>query len=158
MERVVTVRVLFADTDAMGIVYYANYLKWFEAGRVELMRRMGMAYRELTGIGIHLPVTEATVRYLSPARYDDLLSIHAEIRGWKRASIAFGYRIEREDGTALADGSTVHAFTDADGKIVRVPEIFLAKTGLLGASKGDAGDSAKRPMERKGGDTPQHTT
>ena len=130
MERVATVRVLFADTDAMGVVYYANYLKWFEAGRVELMRRLGMAYRELTGIGVHLPVTEAAVRYLSPARYDDLLAIHAEIRGCKRASIAFGYRIEREDGTPLADGSTVHAFTDADGKVMRVPEAFLANTGL----------------------------
>lgn len=130
MERVAEVRVLFADTDAMGIVYYANYLKWFEAGRVELMRRMGMAYRELTGIGVHLPVTEANVRYLSPARYDDLLSVYAEVLVRKRASIAFGYRIDREDGTILADGATVHAFTDGDGRIIRVPEIFLAKTGL----------------------------
>jgi acyl-CoA thioester hydrolase len=130
MERVAEVRVLFADTDAMGIAYYANYLKWFESGRVELMRSMGMAYRELTGIGVHLPVTEANVRYLSPARYDDLLAIRAEMRGFRRASITFGYRIEREDGTLLADGSTVHAFTDGDGKVVRIPETFLAKTGL----------------------------
>jgi acyl-CoA thioester hydrolase len=132
MERVATVRVLFADTDAMGIVYYANYLKWFETGRVELMRKLGMAYRELTGIGVHLPVTEAVVRYLSPARYDDLLAVHAEVRGCKRASIAFGYRIEREDGSLLADGATVHAFTDGDGKIIRVPDSFLEKTGLKG--------------------------
>src|SRR3972149_1820458 len=130
MERVAEVRVLFADTDAMGIVYYANYLKWFEMGRGELMRSMGVADRELTGIGVHLPVTEATVRYLSPARYDDLLAIRAEVQGFRRASITFGYRIEREDGTLLADGSTVHAFTDGDGKVVRVPETFLAKTGL----------------------------
>ncbi len=127
-----TVRVLFADTDAMGIVYYANYLKWFETGRVELMRKLGMAYRELTRIGVHLPVTEAAVRYLSPARYDDLLAVHAEIRGCRRASIAFGYRIEREDGALLADGETVHAFTDNDGKIIRVPDSFLEKTGLKG--------------------------
>jgi acyl-CoA thioester hydrolase len=98
MERVATVRVLFADTDAMGIVYYANYLKWF----------------------------------VSPARYDDLLAVHAEVRGCKRASIAFGYRIEREDGSLLADGATVHAFTDGDGKIIRVPDSFLEKTGLKG--------------------------
>ena len=130
MEKVAKVRVLFADTDAMGIVYYANYLKWFETGRVELMRKLGMAYRELTGIGVHLPVTEASVRYLAPARYDDLLEVHAEVKGCKRASIAFGYRIEREDGALLADGETVHAFTDNDGKIVRVPDSFLEKTGI----------------------------
>ena len=87
MEKVATVRVLFADTDAMGIVYYANYLRWFETGRVELMRNLGMAYRELTGIGVHLPVTEASVRYMAPARYDDILDIHAEVRGFRRASI-----------------------------------------------------------------------
>lgn len=139
MEQVATVRVLFADTDAMGIVYYANYLKWFEMGRVELMRRLGMAYRELTGIEVHLPVTEASVRYHSPARYDDLLSIHAEVLGCKRASITFGYRIEREDGVLLADGATVHAFTDGDGKIVRIPGLFLEKTGI------------RQPLSSKGG-------
>ena len=142
MERVAEVRVLFADTDAMGIAYYANYLKWFEAGRVELMRSIGMAYRELTGIGVHLPVTEANVRYLSPARYDDLLAIRAEVRGFRRASITFGYRIDREDGTLLADGSTVHAFTDGDGKVVRVPETFLAKTGLGG--RGHSSPASRR--------------
>jgi acyl-CoA thioester hydrolase len=139
MEPVATVRVLFADTDAMGIVYYANYLKWFEMGRAEFMRRLGMAYRELTGTGIHLPVTEVSVRYLSPARYDDLLSIHTEIRECKRASIAFGYRIEREDGVLLAEGETVHAFTDGVGKIVRIPETFLEKTGI------------RQPLSSKGG-------
>lgn len=139
MKRVASVRVLFAETDAMGIVYYANYLKWFEKGRVELMRSMGMAYRELTGMGVHLPVTEAQIRYLSPARYDDLLSVRAEIRALGRASIAFAYRIEREDGTALAEGATVHAFTDGEGNVVRIPEPFLAKTGLAKRSLGKGG-------------------
>ncbi len=145
MEQVATVRVLFADTDAMGIVYYANYLKWFEKGRVELMRRLGMAYRDLTGRGIHLPVTEATVRYLSPARYDDLLSIRAEIRGCKRASIAFGYRIENENGILLADGSTLHAFTDGEGKIVRIPDHFLEKTGIGKPSSSKGGSCGTKP-------------
>ena len=145
MERVATVRVLFADTDAMGIVYYANYLKWFETGRVEIMRRHGMAYRELTGEGIHLPVTEASIRYLSPARYDDLLAIHAEIRECRRASIAFGYRIEREDGVLLVDGETVHAFTDGDGRIVRIPEIFFKKTGIGRQSSSKGGSRGTKP-------------
>lgn len=124
MEPVARVRVLFADTDAMGIAYYATYLKWFEIGRVELMRAMGMAYRELTATGIHLPVTEAWARYLLPARYDDLLVIRASIREMRRASVTFAYRIERDDGTVLTEGHTVHAFTDGGGKIVRVPAGF----------------------------------
>lgn len=130
MERVAAVRVIFGDTDAMGIAYYASYLRWFEVGRVELMRRMGMAYRDLTAAGIHLPVTEASVRYHSPARYDDLLEVHAEMRGLRRASVAFGYRILRENGTLLAEGSTVHAFTDGAGKVVRAPAEFLRRTGM----------------------------
>ncbi len=121
MEVVATDRVLFADTDAMGIVYYANYLRWFELGRVELLRRMGMVYRELTEQGIHLPVTEAQVRYLSPARYDDLLEIRAEVRDLRRASVSFGYRIERAGGDRLAAGSTTHAFTDGSGRVIRIP-------------------------------------
>ncbi len=124
MERVATARVIFGDTDAMGVVYHANYLRWFEVGRLELLRRSGLAYRELTRQGIHLPVTRAEVRYLAPARYDDGLVIHAEVRELKRASISFGYRIEREDGTPLAAGSTTHAFTDDRGRVVRVPDGF----------------------------------
>ena len=124
MESVATARVLFADTDAMGIVYYANYLRWFEMGRVELLRRMGMVYRELTARGIHLPVTEAAIRYLSPARYDDLLEIRAEVRDLRRASVSFGYRILLAGGAVLAEGSTTHAFTDETGRVIRVPAKF----------------------------------
>ena len=126
MERVATARVIFGDTDAMGIAYYANYLRWFEIGRVELMRRQGMVYRELTGRGIHLPVTRAEIRYIAPARYDDGLVIHAGIRELRRASVSFAYRIERDDGAPLAEGSTTHAFTDERGRIVRVPDGFPA--------------------------------
>lgn len=138
MERVADARVTFADTDAMGIVYYANYLKWFETGRVELMRKMGMVYRDLTSTGYHLPVVEARVKYVSPARYDDLLHIRAEVRNRGGASITFGYEIEREDGRLLAEGDTVHAFTDSRGKVVRAPAGFLglkdvnANTGRKG--------------------------
>ncbi len=124
MERVATARVIYGDTDAAGIVYYANYLRWFEIGRVELLRRKGMAYGDLTRRGIHLPVTRAEIRYLSPARYDDALVIHAEMRELKRASVSFAYRIERDDGTPLADGATTHACTDGRGRVVRIPDGF----------------------------------
>ncbi len=145
MERVATIRVLFADTDAMGIAYYGNYLRWFETGRAELMRKMGLAYRELTGIGVHLPVTEMSIRYLSPARYDDLLAVRAEVRNVSRASIVFGYRIEKEGGTLLADGMTVHAFTDGDGRIVRVPGLFVEKAGLGQPSFPKGGNRGTKP-------------
>lgn len=124
MEHVADARVIVADTDAMGIVYYANYLKWFEVGRVELLRKRGMVYRDLTDSGVHLPVVEAKVRYLSPARYDDLLRIHAEVRKIGGASMEFGYMVERSDGKAIAEGETNHAFTDASGKVVRAPAGF----------------------------------
>ena len=126
MEPVATARVIFGDTDAMGIAYYGNYLRWFEVGRVELLRRRGLVYRELTHRGIHLPVTRAEIRYLASARYDDALVIHAGIREVKRASVSFSYRIDRDDGTPLAEGSTTHAFTDDCGRIVRVPGGFPA--------------------------------
>jgi acyl-CoA thioester hydrolase len=125
VERVASVRVLYADTDAGGVVYHANYLRWFETGRAELMRRMGMPYRELTERGIHLPVVEAGVRYHSPARYDDVLEVHAEVSGVKGASMVFDYRLTREDGKLLAEGRTRHAFTDPAGKIVRAPAEVL---------------------------------
>jgi acyl-CoA thioester hydrolase len=124
LEHVADARVIFADTDALGIAYYANYLRWFEIGRVELLRKRGLAYRSLAEAGFHLPVTEAAVRYRSPARYDDTLRIFAEVRNAGGASVEFGYRLVRADGTLLAEGSTVHAFTDGEGKVVRAPSEF----------------------------------
>lgn len=130
LSRVATIRVIYGDTDAAGVAYYANYLRWFETGRAELMRGMGMAYGELTRTGVHLPVTEAYVKYASPARYDDVLHVFAAVRELRRASIAFGYRIDRSDGLRLAEGHTVHAFTGGDGKIVPVPRGFREKVGI----------------------------
>ena len=139
MEHVADVRVIFADTDAMGIVYYANYLKWFEVGRVELLRKKGMAYRDLTSKGVHLPVVEAGIRYHTPARYDDILRIHAEVRKLGGASISFGYLIERADGRRIAEGETLHAFTGDTGKVVRAPADFLEHMGIDIKSAGEGG-------------------
>ncbi len=126
MEHVATARVLYADTDAMGIAYYGSYLRWFEAGRIELLRRRGMAYGELTARGIHLPVREVRARYLAPARYDEEIRILAAVSHAGRASVTFSYRLERRDGKALAEGFTVHAFV-GDGKVVPAPRDFLEK-------------------------------
>lgn len=104
----------------MGIVYYGHYLRWFEVGRAELMRRKGFAYREMTEADVHLPVIESHAVYRSPARYDDILDIHAEVREVRGVRLSFGYRIARgDDGKTLVEGYTVHAFTDSSGKVVR---------------------------------------
>ena len=126
MELVATVRVIFGDTDAAGIVYYGNYLRWFEVGRAELMRRKGYSYLDTMDRGVLLPVIEASARYQASARYDDVLRIHAEIRDVRGVRLTFGYRIEREDGILLVTGHTVHAFTGRDGKPVRPPAEYHA--------------------------------
>jgi len=122
------IRVTYAETDAMGIVYYANYLRWFEMGRTELIRSLGISYKELEEEGIHLPVSEVFCKYLVSAKYDDLLTIETSVDFLGRASIQFQYRIFRkEDGKELVTGKTLHAFLDREGKIVKVPPYLKAR-------------------------------
>ncbi len=113
-------RVIFGDTDAMGIVYYGTYFRFFEMGRVELLRRAGIVYRELTERGIHLPVIEAGCRYLKPAKYDDELSVFVKMEEVRGARLKFRYVIEIGD-ERIVEGFTEHAFTDSQGKPVRPP-------------------------------------
>ena len=125
------IRVIYAETDAMGIVYYANYLRWFEVGRTELMRSMGISYREMEEGGAFLPVSEVFCKYHASARYDDILIIETSLGFLKRASIQFTYRILRKaDETELVTGSTLHAFVDRQGAIVKVPAVLRAKLNL----------------------------
>ena len=110
MVSVVTHRVIYGDTDAMEIVYYGNYLRFFEIGRNELIRERGIPYREIEERGFMLPVVEAHARYHEPARYDDELRIETRVSALKRVSIEFEYRIVRvSDGMLLTEGSTRHA-------------------------------------------------
>jgi acyl-CoA thioester hydrolase len=108
------VRVRYAETDQMGIVYYANYLVWFEIGRVELLRSMGLAYSQLeTEHECILPVVEATCRYRSPARYDDEILIETRPSMLRGSVIKFAYRIVRKaNQELLAEGETVHVVCD----------------------------------------------
>ena len=125
------VRVTYAETDAMGIVYYANYLRWLEVGRTELMRSLGIAYKEMEDRGAFLPVSEVFCKYHASARYDDILIIETAVDFLRRASIQFSYRILRKsDGTLLITGSTLHAFVDREGKIVKVPPALRAKMNI----------------------------
>jgi len=125
------VRVTYAETDAMGMVYYAHYLRWLEVGRTELMRSLGIVYKEMEDRGAFLPVSEVFCKYHVPARYDDVLVIETSVDFLRRASIQFSYRILRKsDKTLLITGSTLHAFVDREGKIVKVPSALRAKLNI----------------------------
>ena len=121
----VQTRPLFADVDAMNVVYYGRYLRFFELGRAELMRDSGRAYREMADQGLHLPVTEAHVRYKKPARYDDLVVVETWLAWLKKASLRFEYRMWRDNGDGsreeLASGYTVHGCVTVEGKIAPLP-------------------------------------
>jgi acyl-CoA thioester hydrolase len=116
-----TVRVRYADTDAMGIVYHANYLVWFEVGRGDFMREVGIPYTEFEKRGVFVPVVEAGLTYKQPGRYDEVLTIETSVAELTVAKVRFAYRILRDD-TLLCEGFTVHAFV-AGGRPVALPKL-----------------------------------
>jgi acyl-CoA thioester hydrolase len=120
------VRVRYAETDQMGVVYHANYLVWFEVGRVELMRQRGMNYRDLENEeGCWIAVVEATARYKAPARYDDELVIETRVLMVRGPVIRFGYRILRAaDHHLLCEGETVHVVLGRDMKKRAIPKKY----------------------------------
>jgi acyl-CoA thioester hydrolase len=128
-------RVIYGDTDQMGVVYYANYLRFMEAGRNEFIRASGLRYRDFEErFGLRLPVAEAAVSYKLPARYDDVIAVETALGEVRRASARFEYRILRGD-ELLATGHTVHACVDLDGRVRRLPEELLTRlSGSAGAS------------------------
>lgn len=127
------VRVRYADVDKMGFAYYANYLRWFEIGRSELLRELGLVYAEVEEGGIIYPVTEAYVKYISPARYDELIEIRTKFDYIKKATLKLDYEIVSTDsGEIHARGYTIHAAMDKNGKIVRVSDKLIALVGSKG--------------------------
>ena len=119
-----SVRVRYADIDAMGVVYYANYLAYFEIGRVEYLRSARTDYRAIEDSGYVAAVTLAECRYLAPARFDDLLAIHTRAAKMGRASLRFEYEIRRHsDNVLVAEGFTEHACLDRQTlRPVRLPD------------------------------------
>lgn len=107
----------------MGVVYYGNYLTWFEVGRTDLLRQLGESYRKIEeNENIHLPVIEAHCHYHKPARYDDLIDIVTRVSRPSRARVQFDYELSRtEDGVLLASGTTLHAAVGRDGRPCRLP-------------------------------------
>jgi acyl-CoA thioester hydrolase len=120
------IRVRYQETDCMKVVYYANYLTYFEVGRVEFLRQQGLPMSEVDQ-KVHLPVVEATVRYVRPARLDDLLDVRCWISERRRASFRFAYEIRNEAGEPVATGATLHACWDpATSRMVAVPDWLVA--------------------------------
>ncbi len=125
--KVSEIRVLYADTDQMGVVNNVNYLRWFEIGRAEWLRARGKSYKEIEASGCQLPVVEANLRYHAPARYDDICEIFAAPSNVRAASAVFDYQITRKsDGQKLVSGSTRHACIDGSGRVRRFPEELVA--------------------------------
>ncbi len=119
--HVTTLRVRYADTDQMGIAYYANYFVWFEEARTEYFRVKGYPYTKVEEKGTYLPVVEASCSYKAPARYDDLLEIQTEVPHHTRTSMTFEYKIFC-NGKLNAEGKTVHVFITQEGKPVGIPD------------------------------------
>jgi acyl-CoA thioester hydrolase len=120
-------RVIYGDTDQMGVVYYANYLRFFEASRNEFIRAKGLRYRDFEAeYGLRLPVIEAHVSYKQPARYDDVVTVEISLGEVRRASARFDYRLLRGE-ELLATGHTMHACVDLEGRVRRMPQELLAR-------------------------------
>ena len=122
-SSVSTLRVRYAETDKMGVVYYANYLVWFEVARTDLLRSLGWSYREMELAGISLPVIEAHCDYVKPARYDDEIEIQTEGRMLSPVRMEFQYQVfKKADQILAATGKTVHAALDTTGRPCRLPQ------------------------------------
>jgi acyl-CoA thioester hydrolase len=121
-ESVVELRVRYAETDQMGVVYHANYLVWCEIGRTDLIRQLGTSYADLERDGIALAVIDASVKYHSAARYDDMIRVRTRLTDVRSRAVRFDYTIEDvTTGTRLASASTTLASINKEGKLVALP-------------------------------------
>jgi acyl-CoA thioester hydrolase len=132
-----TLRVRYAETDQMGVVYHSNYIIWFEVGRVEMLRQMGFTYREMEQQeGTNFAVVEARCRFKAPARYDDLVLLRTQLVNVRDSLLHFKYEILRQpDGLLLAEGETVHIVVDNSFKRMALPEKYRVPF-LQAAGKG----------------------
>jgi len=121
------IRVRYADTDQMKLVYYAKFFEYFEQGRSDLLRSMGLPYPEIEEMGYYLPVVEAHARYLKSARYDDAIRVKTIVKEIPQARIRIEYELTNEETKEIiAEGHTIHSFVNAStGKPTRAPERFL---------------------------------
>lgn len=120
-----TLRVRYAETDAQGVVYHANYIVFFEVGRGAFLRAVGIDYNALEASGCFIVVAEAQARYLAPARYDDELVITTEVASLRSRSFTFRYVVQRGE-TRIAEGTTAHVCVGLDGKAMEIPAALRA--------------------------------
>ena len=120
-------RVRYAETDQMGVVYHSNHLIWFEVGRVELLRQLGFSYRDMEREdGRYIAVGEAKCRYRAPVFYDEEVIVRTILKAVRESVIVFAYELTRAtDGTLLAEGETTHIVTDSNMKVARLPPKYL---------------------------------
>jgi acyl-CoA thioester hydrolase len=121
-------RVRYAETDQMGVVYHSNHLIWFEVGRVELMRQMGFSYRDMEREdGLFIAVAEAKCRYRAPVYYDEEVVVRTWLKTVRESVIIFNYELSRlNGGTLLAEGETTHIVTDSKMKVAALPAKYLS--------------------------------
>jgi acyl-CoA thioester hydrolase len=122
----VRLRVRYAETDQMGVVYHANHFIWFEVGRVEFLRQLGFSYRDMErNDGCSIAVVDARCRYRAPARYDDEIIVRTRLKNVRDSAVHFAYELVRaSDGVLLADGETVHLVTDSEMKVREIPDNY----------------------------------
>ena len=138
-----TVRVRYAETDQMGVVYHANYLIWFEVGRVELMRALGIEYKRMEADDdCHIVVADVRCRYHHSARYDEVLRVRTRITESRNRIVKFAYQVFRDtDGQLLATGETTHIICGSNGKPKLLPEKYraiLMTNGVLASGRSEA--------------------
>jgi len=136
-----TIRVRYAETDQMGIVYYGNYFTWFEVGRVDFCRQMGLVYKQMEiEDDCLLVVAEANCRYKQPAKFDDLLVVRTSVKQLQTRMLRFAYEIIRQSSSdVIATGETLHVFCDRQGKPKSLPEKYrryfqVGAPGAVGSS------------------------
>ncbi|HBF89151.1 MAG TPA: thioesterase [Bacteroidales bacterium] len=122
------IRITYADTDKMGYCYYGNYPRFYEIGRTELMRKLGLSYKELEESGIMMPVLSLNIKYIKPAFYDDIIVVETFIKEIPTSRIVFEYEVRNQYSDLINKGETVLAFVDDKSrKVVRVPDILFDK-------------------------------
>ncbi len=138
VSNLTKVRVIYADTDAMGIVYHTNYIRWFEMGRTEFMRQLGISYSQLEELGLNLPLTKVSCHFLAPAKYDQQILIETKFDYIKRASVRFNSKIwDEHKARLLVEGYTIHACTNNEGKIRRIPKMLIELIDKYNINKGE---------------------
>lgn len=123
----VRLRVRYAETDQMGVVYHANYFVWFEVGRVELLRQLGFSYRDMEqNDNCFIAVVDARCRYKAPARYDEEIIVRTHLKNVRESLVHFGYELVRvSDGALLAEGETSHIVVDSNMQVCAIPDKYM---------------------------------